>query len=259
MEELLEKYAEDPEIAYERTWKERFGIQLAALKSNRQFCKDNMLRSLIDDRSFVDTRYGAVLIARPPHNISSMFQWVQRRLQNIFERYNLINALWISEPEKFHISLLEITSNESENHLLTLVESLKPFLHSIHGRIRNDIRLGKPRLSFDRNAIAVSWIPFNVIGSDGTVYNHLKLRGDLLEACKVAGFRPVMRYANLSAHCTIARFACNCNDIPLGLIDELSKLAFCLPNLEWTINPGDVKLLYGACWYGSGIELPSNQ
>lgn len=255
MEALVEKYKKNSQDAYEKSWEKRYDSQLVLLKSERKFCGDPVLRGLQFDDSFFDSRNGATFIVRPPQDVTRLFQGLQRQIQEIFNRHNLPNALWISEPEKFHMSLLEVAAKEPEDCVTALVKAMKPMLPAIFHSVKCGIRLGKPRLSFDRTAFAVSWIPIDNLESPEPCYNHLQLRNDLFKACKQAGFPPAMRYANLSAHCTIIRFTHDINDVPPALIDELSGLNCQIPGVEWNIEPGDIRLIYGPCWYGAGTEL----
>lgn len=116
-------------------------------------------------------------------------------------------------PDCLHMTTLEITHSLTEPEVEKLIPIIEPKLVEITDYTYNHrVGLVKPLLSYDNQAIAVSFLPASgkdlqsplVNQADEYTYHHL--RRDLYDLCKSAGITVASRYVVPSAHLTIARF-----------------------------------------------------
>jgi len=179
------------------------------------------------------------------------------------------------------MTALEITHSLTAEEIDALVNQMLPGVPEITGyTLQHRARLVKPVLSFDAQALALSFLPAagergRSAGQDAYTYHHL--RRDLHTKAQATGVKVASRYVIPSAHLTIARFI-NKHDLETagGDVDhaKVEKLVSTIEQLnqwlqaeywpradgikqggEWIV--GEEKGLEyrkGTLWYGSGGE-----
>lgn len=116
-------------------------------------------------------------------------------------------------PENLHMTALEITHSLTSPEILSLVRQLTPSAEKITDYTQSHrARIVKPLLSFDAQALALSFLPAagepsdtNNSGHDDS-YTYHHLRRDLFTLATDAGVKVASRYVVPSAHLTVARF-----------------------------------------------------
>ena len=106
--------------------------------------------------------------------------------------------------ECLHMTALEVAHSLTESEINDLLKALEPTLAEITDfPFDHRAKLIKPFLSYDDQAIALSFLPASD-NADPYTYHHF--RRDLYELCKSTGVAVGSRYVVPSAHLTIARF-----------------------------------------------------
>lgn len=109
-----------------------------------------------------------------------------------------------------HMTALEVTHSQTADEIEALVAKLLPSAAEIaDATFHHRARLVKPLVSFDSQALALSFLPASgetgrSAGEDAYTYHHL--RRDLHSQVESAGVKVASRYVIPSAHLTIARF-----------------------------------------------------
>lgn len=137
-----------------------------------------------------------------------------RFVSQSFEFYSLnFIDLWLMPLECLHMTALEVAHSMAESQIEELLGILKSKVTGIANYTFNHrARLCKPLLSYDNQAIALSFLPtFNesipdALAGDENEYTYHDLRRDLYELCESAGVTVGSRYVVPSAHLTIARY-----------------------------------------------------
>ncbi|KAK3724526.1 hypothetical protein LTR37_001150 [Vermiconidia calcicola] len=169
---------------------------------------DDILAKLEDptiEPGFVDWRNCLVFWARPPQQVRSLIAEVQRRLKDA-----AAPDLWIMPPMNLHMTAMEVAHSYSPGEIDALVSKLKPEMAEIANyTLDHRARLVKPMVSYDAQALALSFLPAVGEGDrppeiDSYTYHHL--RRDLFSKIQAAGVKVASRYAIPSAHLTIGRF-----------------------------------------------------
>lgn len=185
-----------------------------------------------------------------------------------------------------HMTALEITHSLTLPEILSLVETLKPHMQKITDyTFSHRARLVKPSLSFDAQALALSFLPAageqggasgREAGDDAYTYHHL--RRDLFALATEAGVRVASRYVVPSAHLTIGRFIESFDfETEDGRVDggKVAKMVEAIEEINewlreeyWPVEGADIRhgaewivgeekgldFRQGALWYGSGGE-----
>ena len=111
------------------------------------------------------------------------------------------------------MTALEITHSLTMGEIESLNEQLRPYADEIadstYTNRTNRTKLVKPMVSFDAQALALSFLPAvpksgEVVEAAGYTYHHL--RRDLFAKVSATGLKVASRYAVPSAHLTIGRF-----------------------------------------------------
>lgn len=224
---------------------------------------------------FKDWRHCLVFWARPPQKIKSLISQIQARLLEAAPK------LWIMPPDNLHMTALEITHSLTADEIDALVQQMLSSVPEITDfTLDHRARLLKPQLSYDAQALALSFLPATgeaerSAEEDAYTYHHL--RRDLHDKAGETGVKVASRYVIPSAHLTIARFIDKVDFETangefdrermknfIGVIDEVNEW---LRKEYWPTN-SDVKeggqwvvgeekgLEYrkGALWYGGGGE-----
>lgn len=112
-----------------------------------------------------------------------------------------------------HMTALEMTHSRSKTEIEVLVHALESKIPEITDyTLDHRARLVMPMLSYDDQAVAISFLPasgpsvpgVSIDEADAYTYHHL--RRDLYDLCSSTGAAVASRYVVPSAHLTIARF-----------------------------------------------------
>ena len=136
-------------------------------------------------------------------------------------------------PPNLHMTALEITHSLTQQEIDSLVEQMIPGVPEITGHTYSHrARLVKPVVSFDAQALALSFLPAagepgtTAEGQDSYTYHHL--RKDLFTKAQATGVKVASRYVVPSAHLTVGRFVTTKDfETTDGKVDH-AKLENCL-------------------------------
>jgi hypothetical protein len=174
-------------------------------------------------------------------------------------------------PTSLHMTALEITHSLTAPEISTLVTQMQPILSTMANyTTTHRTRLIKPIISFDAQALALSFLPAagepgHPIDQDAYTYHHL--RRDLFAQATGGGVKVGSRYVVPSAHLTIARFIKE-QDFDMGefmrVVGELNewlerefwpKEDGVREGGEWVVGEEKgLEVRKGTLWYGSGGE-----
>lgn len=172
------------------------------------------------------------------------------------------------------------TAPEVED-LVTFLQENAPLQDLVNYPLSHHTRLGRPIVSYDTSALALSFVPLTEQtenkspGADGGSYTYHHLRSDLYDLVTQSGCQIGARYIVPSAHITIARFT-----VPVGsdsskelklLCERAVKLVEKIEGInrelssehwerfghpsrgEWIVGQERVlELNKGTTWYGTG-------
>ncbi|KAK3074509.1 hypothetical protein LTR53_002991 [Teratosphaeriaceae sp. CCFEE 6253] len=237
---------------------------------------DEILFNLEIDPDYRDWRHCLVFWARPPQKVRSLIAEIQEQLEHV------VPSLWFMPPPDLHMTALEITHSLTAPEIDTLVDQMLPSARDIVDyTVDHRARLIKPLVSYDAQAIALSFLPAAGESERSTpqedAYSYHHLRRDLYAKASATGVKVASRYVIPSAHLTIARFIRTQEVVNVrgdvdqinisGLVETIERINRWLqaeywPNEngikdggEWVV--GEEKGLEyrkGALWYGSGGE-----
>ena len=168
---------------------------------------DEILAKLEDptvEPGFQDWRNCLVFWARPPQKVRSLIGEVQRRL------LEAAPSLWTMPGPNLHMTAIEVTHSLTVEEIDALNEKMLEHVSEIADyTYDNRARLVKPMVSYDAQALALSFLPavgeWNGSLKDDT-YTYHHLRRDLFSKIQAAGVKVASRYVTPSAHLTIGRF-----------------------------------------------------
>ena len=153
---------------------------------------------------YVDPRSCLVFWARPTTTVKSLIAEVQKRLLKVAP------SLWTMPQDNLHMTAMEITHSLTAPEIEGLVEKLSPSAAAIADfTCDHRARLVKPMVSYDAQALALSFLPAVGEGdrpSDDDAYTYHHLRRDLFDKIQATGVKVASRYVIPSAHLTIGRF-----------------------------------------------------
>ena len=156
---------------------------------------------------YEDPRHCLVFWARPTTQVKAMVAEIQQALKKVAP------SLWLMPQTNLHMTALEVTHSLTAPEIDALVEQIRPHAESITDFTHDHrCRLVKPMVSFDAQALALSWLPASNEPSrgdrsaeaDNYTYHHL--RRDLFSLVSGTGVKVASRYVIPSAHLTIGRF-----------------------------------------------------
>ncbi|KAK9463998.1 RNA ligase/cyclic nucleotide phosphodiesterase [Lipomyces oligophaga] len=199
-----------------------------------------------------DPRNCISLWARPPSNIRNLVANIQRQLLLVEP------DLWCMPQDCLHMTALEVIHSSSSAHVASALSLLTPILESLLAPYPAP-SLVRPILSYDQNALALSFLPSDDISSaHSSWYSYHHLRRDLARICARAGVPAESRYIYPSAHVTIARFvkplSCSIEDW-LYSIDSINSWLDSSYSLDssWTVaTERGLECRCGRIWYGGG-------
>jgi len=175
-------------------------------------------------------------------------------------------------PTSLHMTALEITHSLTSPEIEALVSQMQPILSPMANHTKTHrARLVKPVISFDAQALALSFLP--AAGEPGRsldedTYSYHHLRRDLFAQAHAGGIKVGSRYVVPSAHLTIARFIKTQDFEMEGLMGVVGELNEWLEREFWPTEEGGVRdggewvvgeekgleVRKGTLWYGSGGE-----
>jgi len=228
--------------------------------------------------------------------VKALIAEIQRKLQNVAlgqreapiwnqvttSVTNIDLGLWMMPTLNLHMTALEITHSLTAQEIDDLVETILPAVPEITDfTFDHRARLVKPTVSYDSQAIALSFLP--AAGEPGRsqkedAYSYHHLRRDLYNKTSATGVTVSSRYVIPSAHLTIARFITKKGfETADGKVDHerVKKLVETIDQINgwlrseywpttdgikegvaWTV--GEEKGLdsrKGALWYGGGERI----
>lgn len=166
------------------------------------------LTELVESQA-LDTRNNLVFSLRPPEYVKRLITEVQRRLINAQTTGGAAvrgKQLWTMPRESLHITVLEVVHSTTPAAVESLIQTIgmQHLERMVDYPAGKGVRLGKPFLSFDKAALAVSFLPIEGGGDRDYTYHHL--RGDLWGMLRKRGIDVSSRYIVPSAHLTVGRF-----------------------------------------------------
>ena len=196
--------------------------------------------------------------------------------------------LWLMPLDCLHMTALEVAHSMTEAKMEELLRIMAPSVsHITNYSFNHRAKLFKPLLSYDSQAIALSFLPasdenaLDALARSEHSYTYHHLRRDLYDLCEKTGVAVGSRYVVPSAHLTIARFVTQ-RDATGDDKDELSgsermikwvnhleeintwlKEAFWLESNSATKSHGDwivgeergLECRAGTLWYGGGWSV----
>jgi hypothetical protein len=188
-------------------------------------------------------------------------------------------------PQNLHMTTLEIVSGKTApdvDEVAAFLQANAPLQELVNYTLTHRARLGRPVVSYDASALALSFVPIfgdvteKTTGNGAYSYHHL--RSDVYDRITQCGCQIGARYSVPSAHITIARFV-----IPIGstheeelaaLDEKVVKLVERLEDInqelrsddwkrfgspsrgEWTVGQErGLELNKGVAWYGTGEKV----
>ncbi|KZT21047.1 hypothetical protein NEOLEDRAFT_798004 [Neolentinus lepideus HHB14362 ss-1] len=259
---LLKDVSDDVSAIREMYYRHRNTRQeasTAALLSFGDVTVDTILVDVVKHSDGVDPRNSITIWTRPSEEVKALVREVQKHLKEIEP------SIWLMPEPCLHMTSMEWFHSVDNVTIHKLVDKIPVNVaHSISAGPKVPIHLDTPVLSFDRNALAITFLP-SLKTNEG--YTYLHYRRDLLDAAASVDDPDLviyMRYALPSAHITIARFIepLSPENKGRGWVEALEKVdrEVVRPqtNLIWTLR-GPTILRAGTVWYGGGFAVKGSQ
>lgn len=189
-------------------------------------------------------------------------------------------------PENLHMTTLEMMSActaPEVDELVSFLQQKAPLQDLVDYTLTRHARLGRPIVSYDASALALSFLPMAANNGDSLKtedcdYTYHHLRSDLYDKVIQCGCQIGARYTVPSAHITIARFTVPINSDPVRELELLSERAVKLVEKiedinkelsstrwerfgnpsrgEWIVGQEQgLELNKGVAWYGTGTAV----
>ncbi|KAF8473300.1 RNA ligase/cyclic nucleotide phosphodiesterase [Kalaharituber pfeilii] len=227
----------------------------------------------------LDPRNCLTVWARPSEAIKDLVEEVQRRL--IAGQLTGANVpgkqFWTMPRRCLHLTALEVIHSTTAAAVNDLVEriGMRGFREIVEWPKGKGVRLGQPFLSFDKAALAISFLPME--GGDDKTYTYHHLRRDLWEQIKKRGVDIESRYVVPSAHITVGRFIQVAPEVEAAMPNVQKEMARWIQVIDevnqwlekegkdyirgesgkgtpiWEINNLDCRR--GRVWYGGGVTV----
>lgn len=244
--------------AYETHRRRRNLERRALILASGAICPDPILRGLVLEHQppEFDPRNCISLWCRPPLAVRQLIAQIQSLLLQAEP------DVWCMPQNCLHMTALEIVHSKPDSHVDSVVLKLKPHLDRLLGPMPAPV-LVKPILSYDQNALALSFIPeednLDQKSSLGW-YTYQHYRRDLCDIVqRKAGITVDSRYHFPSAHVTIARFVKPLEGTTdrwiktLDSINEWIESSENARNMRWTVGEErGSECRVGLIWYGGG-------
>lgn len=168
--------------------------------------------------------------------------------------------LYCPKVEDLHLTALEITHSLTAEEIDLLVIALMPQVERMVNlpRAKGGARLGRPMISFDAQALALSFLP--LAGGEGDEYGYHHLRRDLWDLAREK-VKVASRYVVPSAHITLGRFLGREVDAKevVRVVEDINgwlESDFGGEHGEWIVGR-EVGLCFrkGRVWYGGGESV----
>lgn len=180
------------------------------------------------------------------------------------------------------MTAMEVTHSLTAPEIDALVDKLSPGMEAIADyTFHHPARVVKPMVSYDAQALALSFLPAAEDGSESQnkdVYTYHHLRRDLFDKIQATGVKVASRYVIPSAHLTIGRFITKKDfETSDGVVDhaKVAKLVDTIDEINrwlekecWTGDNGSnrsgewivgeekgLECRKGTLWYGGGERL----
>lgn len=170
-------------------------------------------------------------------------------------------------PSNLHMTALEITHSQTPSSIPPLLSQLQPFLPALASyTLTHRARLVKPALSFDAQALALSFLP--AAGEPGRTspeneddaYSYHHLRRDLFARLRDVDVEVGSRYVVPSAHLTVGRFVSEGGFEVGELVAAVEEVNGWLEREVWGAEGGEwvvgeergLEVRSGTLWYGGG-------
>ncbi|KAK9234673.1 RNA ligase/cyclic nucleotide phosphodiesterase [Lipomyces kononenkoae] len=242
--------------AYDMHRRTRNRDRKALLEANGEVTPDPILKGLVLDNQSpdFDPRNCVTVWCRPTRQVVQLVQQVQSMLRSVEP------DIWLMPPGCLHMTALEILHSAADDAVTHELQRLKPYLDTLLAPRPAPV-LVKPMLSFDQNALALSFLPEDSrVGDNGSWYTYHHYRRDLYNIVQKAGVPVESRYQVPSAHVTIARFVkplASSMQQWLAKLDEVNNWleTDCGTDIRWAV--GDERgseCRCGRIWYGGGYS-----
>jgi vesicle-fusing ATPase len=158
--------------------------------------------------------------------------------------------------DRLHMTALEVAHSLTESEIERVLQIMKPMIPKIADYPFNHrAKLVKPSLSYDTQAIALSFLPASdeampeALDGSANVYTYHHLRRDLYDRCKSTGVAIGSRYVAPSAHLTLARFVTKGNLVG----GDQSQIPNLVGMAKWVSHLEDINTwLRDEYWPGGG-------
>ncbi|KAK4498224.1 hypothetical protein PRZ48_010881 [Zasmidium cellare] len=229
-----------------------------------------------DHPDYKDPRHCLVFWARPTSQVKGLIAEVQSRLKEA------VPNLWVMPPNSLHMTALEITHSLTAPEIDALVEQMLPHADTVTNYTLNHrSRLVRPMVSFDAQALALSWLPADAEpgrSEEEDKYTYHHLRRDLFTLASNTGVKVASRYVIPTAHLTIGRFIQTADfegqdgkvdgEKVKKLVEKIEEINEWLQGFwpkegggkikeggEWVVGQEKgLEFRKGALWYGGGGE-----
>ncbi|KAF4435853.1 60s ribosomal l44 [Fusarium acutatum] len=213
---------------------------------------DDILRNILKSPGYRDPRHNLCVFARPTVDLMNTIRTIQQDLQQIAP------GIWLTPSLDLHMTVLEIVHSETREVVDACLEQLQPrSMDVVHFARHHPIQLVRPQLSFDRSAVAMTFVP-----AADRLYTYLHLRRDLAELLEETGIQVASRYTTTSSHLTLARHIEGDDLVALAtrkawvsaieaMNERLAQDGLCC--YEWNIGLDSQLIIQkGNLWYGGG-------
>ncbi|KAK7204511.1 RNA ligase/cyclic nucleotide phosphodiesterase [Myxozyma melibiosi] len=254
---FLELYNSPADLikAYEDHRQRRNLERRSLILSSGIICPDKILRGLVLENQppEFDPRNCISLWCRPPSHVMQFIAQVQSKLRQAEPE------IWCMPQNCLHMTALEIVHSKPDSYVNSVVAQLQPHLDHLLAPLPAPL-LVKPILSYDQNALAISFVPEEHSSSQSDWYTYQHYRRDLCDIVqRKAGITVDSRYHFPSAHVTIARFVKPLSGPVEKWIDALDAInewiasSETTKNIRWVVGEErGSECRCGLIWYGGG-------
>ncbi|KLO86271.1 uncharacterized protein FFB20_05441 [Fusarium fujikuroi] len=167
---------------------------------------DEILVNTLKNPKYQDPRNCLCIWARPSFQVKDIALQCQLMLKRLSPN------LWLTPQDCLHMTVIVVALSITPKELVDKTIKFKPCLKKLasifHGQ---QIRLVKPKLSFNEGGVALSFVPAadeetQDIRTKTTDYTYLHLRRDIFALCSEKGVDAETQKGATACHITLARF-----------------------------------------------------